>query len=325
MRPSSPAPRADAKVSGPRRRLHHVGRALRVLALRLVSPVDRLVLIVNGKHRFPPIYLRRQAGPLHAFERVAGEYAGYLATLAGLTSSSHVLDVGCGAGALALALDERLGVEGRYRGFDVDRPVIAWAQRHLSGKRFEFRHHDYWNATYNPHGDRFAAWPADDGWADIVVLKSIFTHLLPEDVEFYLAETSRVLAPNGTALHQRLHVRGPRRCGAAAVPPRRWPVPLRTRRIPRVGHRLSPFVAPGSISVSRSRTDLSARLLAPRSRPTDRLPGPRRGATSVRRGMRPMRQASRYGLAPVGSIISTKSGHEDGRVERGATDRHDLG
>jgi SAM-dependent methyltransferase len=127
-------------------------------------------------------------------------YAGYLATLAGLTPSSHVLDVGCGAGALALALDERLGGEGRYRGFDVDRPVIAWAQRHLSGKRFEFRHHDYWNATYNPHGDRFAAWPADDGWADIVVLKSIFTHLLPEDVEFYLAETSRVLASDGTAL-----------------------------------------------------------------------------------------------------------------------------
>ena len=88
MRPSSPPPQADAKVSGLRRRLHHVGRALRVLALRLVSPVDRLVLIVNGKHRYPPIYLRRQAGPLHTFERVAGEYAGYLATLAGLTSSS---------------------------------------------------------------------------------------------------------------------------------------------------------------------------------------------------------------------------------------------
>ena len=182
------------------RGFHHLARRLRAAALRIVSPIDRLALWINGKRRYPPIHLRRQNGPLNGFERTAGEYAAYMATLGGLAPDSHILDVGCGSGALALMLGERLGPRGRYIGFDVDRPVINWTSAHLTDERFSFVHHDYWNATYNPGGERFRRLPADDKWADIVILKSVFTHLLPDDVTHYLREIRRVLRPSGTAL-----------------------------------------------------------------------------------------------------------------------------
>ncbi|WP_327432514.1 class I SAM-dependent methyltransferase [Streptomyces sp. NBC_01236] len=162
--------------------------------------MDRAALLLNGKRSYPPVALRRQNGPLNTFERVAGEYVAYLVTLAGLAPDSHVLDVGCGSGAMPILLRERLGPDGRYTGFEVDRPTVEWCQRHLADDRFRFFHHDYWNATYNPAGTRELAWPVEDASVDVVLLKSIFTHMLPEDVDFYLAEIGRVLRPGGKAL-----------------------------------------------------------------------------------------------------------------------------
>lgn len=156
--------------------------------------------MINGKTDLPPIQLRRQSGPLNAFERASAEYVGLLSALAGLNPSSRILDVGCGAGALAIMLRDRLGPDGRYLGFDVDDPSIRWCQKILANERFAFRHHDYWNATYRPQGRRDQPWPVEDGWADIVILKSLFTHMLPEDITFYVRELKRTLSPAGTAL-----------------------------------------------------------------------------------------------------------------------------
>jgi len=198
--PTSNAAPPAIGVAPWRRRVHAFARFGRSLLLRLASPIDRFALLMNGKGDYPPIYLRRQNGPLNAFERTAGEYVGLLAALAGLNQSSRIVDVGCGAGALAIMIDDRLGPDGRYLGFDVDRPSVAWCAAHLAGSRFTFVHHDYWNATYNPDGERDKAWPVQDAWADIVVLKSVFTHMLPADIDFYVSEIKRVLAPGGAAL-----------------------------------------------------------------------------------------------------------------------------
>jgi len=181
------------------RATHALGRSMRTLALRSVSPLDGVVRALNGKSRYPPIHLRRHAAPLEAFERTAGEYAGYLATLAGLRPTSRVLDVGCGPGAMAITLNERLGPDGRYIGLDVYRAAVDWASGHLADGRFSFKHHNYWSGTYNPAGMRFLPFDIHDAWADIVLLKSVATHLLPEDLIFYLGEIRRVLAPHGTA------------------------------------------------------------------------------------------------------------------------------
>jgi SAM-dependent methyltransferase len=183
-----------------RRRAHAFARGSRSFLLQLASPLDRAALILNGKGDLPPLRLRRQAGPLPAFERAASEYVGLVSALIGLPPAGRILDVGCGAGAFAIMLRGRMSAAGRYVGFDVDTASIRWCQRHLADARFEFRLYDYWNATYRPKGQRFRPWPAETAAWDVVLLKSLFTHMLPDDVEFYAAELARVLAPDGSAL-----------------------------------------------------------------------------------------------------------------------------
>jgi SAM-dependent methyltransferase len=169
------------------------------VGLAALSPIDRAALRINGKGDYPPLHLRRHSGPLVAFDRAASEFVGYLAALTDLGPSSNVLDMGCGSGALAIMLRERL-VDGSYRGFDVHEPSVRWARSHLGDDRFAFQSFDYWNATYNPPGQRHLPWPVDNDWADVTLLKSVFTHMLPEDVAFYLSELARTLRPGGRAI-----------------------------------------------------------------------------------------------------------------------------
>jgi SAM-dependent methyltransferase len=117
-----------------------------------------------------------------------------------MRAGSSVLDVGCGCGTLPLALGDRLGPGGRYLGLDVDAAAIGWCERHLAGPPWSFAVHDYWNAYYNPGGRRFLPFAVEDASVDVVLMKSVLTHVLPEDLEFNLGEVARVLRPGGTAL-----------------------------------------------------------------------------------------------------------------------------
>jgi hypothetical protein len=63
-----------------------------------------------------------------------------------------------------------------------------------------FEHIDYWSGTYNPNGQQFIPFPIEDNWADVLVMKSVLTHMLPDDVVWYLSETARTLSPTGTAV-----------------------------------------------------------------------------------------------------------------------------
>jgi SAM-dependent methyltransferase len=175
-------------------------RRLRDVALHGAAVVDGMALRLNGKHPFPPIYYRRDIGSLHSVEMTAGEFAALIAVLGHGTRSSHIVDVGCGPGMLVFMLEPRIGASGRYVGLDVSERMVRWAERNLGNDRFSFRHHDYWNATYNPSGQRFLPFAVDDGWADVLLMKSVISHMLPEDAAFYIAETARMLAPGGTAL-----------------------------------------------------------------------------------------------------------------------------
>jgi len=120
----------------------------------------------------------------------------------GLQPWHHVLEVGCGNGKNARALTRYLNTSGRYVGFDIVEHGVRWCQRNLTPRfpHFEFHRADIHNRTYNPAGRTKASayrFPAPDRSFDFVFLTSVFTHMLPMDLENYVREIGRVLKPGG--------------------------------------------------------------------------------------------------------------------------------
>lgn len=124
-----------------------------------------------------------------------------LIAVGGLRATDRVLDVGCGSGRVAVPLMDYL-TTGTYDGFDVGREAIAWCERAIAARdpRFHFHHADLANGAYNAAGATPAAaytFPYADAAFDFIFLTSVFTHLLPDARDRYLAECARTLAPGG--------------------------------------------------------------------------------------------------------------------------------
>jgi len=178
-------------------------RLLRTAAYRAASPIDALWRRAAGRPPLPPLWLRRHTGAVGQFESAARDTAAFLDRLGLVAPGLHILDVGCGAGALVPELAPRLGPGGRYVGFDVHAPSIRWCRRFYADDprlRFELAPvASVYGARTGPPASTYR-FPAEDGSCDLVVAKSVFTHLLPGDAAHYLAETRRVLRPGRPAV-----------------------------------------------------------------------------------------------------------------------------
>ena len=121
-----------------------------------------------------------------------------------LLRSHRVLDLGCGCGKLARALTTYLTAEGRYDGLDITREVIDWcAARYRKYPNFHFHFADVRSERYNPQGALTAStleFPFSPDTFDVVFLSSVFTHMLPADVDHYLSEIARVMKRGGVCL-----------------------------------------------------------------------------------------------------------------------------
>ncbi len=115
-----------------------------------------------------------------------------------------ILDLGCGNGAVARALTQHLSLDGRYEGLDIHAGSVAWLQENYQPYRnFRFAHADVYNKMYNPGGRLLGCeyrLPFADNTFDVVLLKSVFTHMMPVDVRRYFDEISRVLKPGGRSV-----------------------------------------------------------------------------------------------------------------------------
>jgi SAM-dependent methyltransferase len=188
------------------------GRAKAIVRRSVCAGVDAWDAMAGRREPLlPPCHLRVRVGCflsyLHVshFRVVAGEFLDHLRELGGLRPSSRVLDIGCGCGQMAAPLTAVLSGAGSYDGFDPDREAIAWCHAHIAARfpRFRFTSADLENALYNPGGalraDRFQ-FPYADASFDVVLLKSVFTHLQAPALRQYLSEIRRLLAPGGRCL-----------------------------------------------------------------------------------------------------------------------------
>lgn len=139
------------------------------------------------------------------FREIGEEFLGHFIKYGGLHPDHTVLDVGSGIGRMAVALTGYLSERGRYHGFDIVPELVAWAKKNITPRypNFHFVHFDVYNKLYNPQSRNRAAelkFPYENAQFDFVFLTSVFTHMLPRDLEHYLSEISRVLKPGGRCL-----------------------------------------------------------------------------------------------------------------------------
>lgn len=176
------------------------------------KPLGRIkALAVRGLNRLRPDDVAPPAEELilpHGggdFEEIGREFLGYFVDLGGLRRSHDVLDIGCGIGRMAVPLTTYLKKGARYEGFDVIASGVYWCQDNITPRHrnFRFQRADIFSHSYNPEGSVKASeyrFPYPDESFDFAFATSVFTHMLPDDLDNYLAESSRVLRPGGTLL-----------------------------------------------------------------------------------------------------------------------------
>lgn len=169
-------------------------------ANRNATPTASPTAVVDSADLCPPDELALSVGG--QFRQTGEEFVQYFLHLGHVKPTDRVLEVGCGVGRMAVPLTRVLTDGGSYEGFDVMREGITWCQQHITPRfpHFRFQRADVYNKFYN-RGAREPAsrytFPCASASMDFVFLTSVFTHLLPRDVEHYFEEIARVLAPGG--------------------------------------------------------------------------------------------------------------------------------
>jgi len=176
---------------------------LRRRAYRLATPIDRIVR-GSSDPLLPPAHLRIYyygTWNPRAFARACEIRIELIDR--GLRPEHRVLDIGCGIGNLAIGLKDYL--RGGYDGIDIHPEAVAWCQQAITPRYPSFRFHraDVSSHAYNPGGNLAAGayrFPFPDRTFDFIFLASVFTHMMPDAVERYLHEISRLLTPGGACV-----------------------------------------------------------------------------------------------------------------------------
>lgn len=138
------------------------------------------------------------------FKHVGDEFIEHFKRIGDLKPTDNVLDIGCGIGRIAIPLTKHLNEKGSLDGFDIDKRGIKWCQKNITPHHpnFRFQYVDIFNKYYNKKGkipaEKFT-FPYENAQFDFVFATSVFTHMLPIQVEQYVREIARVLKPNGKA------------------------------------------------------------------------------------------------------------------------------
>jgi len=179
-------------------------RLKRTLRILYCYAIDLAETVLGLRDEFTPPRSKIFVGDA-SFRKPGEEFFRYFLELGGLKAGERVLDVGCGIGRMAVPLTKYLSSQGEYWGFDIVPEGIEWCQSRISPKfpNFHFQLLDIYNRNYNPGGTlrgQDCKFPYETGYFDFVLLTSVFTHMLPAELENYVSEIARVLKRNGRCL-----------------------------------------------------------------------------------------------------------------------------
>lgn len=107
----------------------------------------------------------------------------------GLKPDFRVLDIGCGTGQMAGALENYLTAKGAYAGTDIGAEAIAFCERTFRKPNFAFRQGGMTDVPFD-----------QDGTFDMAIFFSVFTHTFPDETALLMAEAKRLLKPTGTII-----------------------------------------------------------------------------------------------------------------------------
>lgn len=132
------------------------------------------------------------------FLKIGKQFFGHFQKYCEFTPDSSILDIGSGIGRMAIPFTDFLSPKGRYEGFDIVKIGIDWCTKNISSRfpNFNFKLIPLRNDLYLLDTDDKAGdliFPYEDESFDFVFLTSVFTHMLPFDVENYISEIQRVL------------------------------------------------------------------------------------------------------------------------------------
>jgi SAM-dependent methyltransferase len=166
---------------------------------------DLLTIVRRGKLVIPPTRLMRNYGTsdIKTFLKNGEDFYEDCRELGKLKPSDSVLDIGCGIGEKTRPLVGYL--IGQYEGVDIIKVGVDWCRKRISPKHpnFHFQVIDVYSQFYNPKGTYEASeykFPFKDESFDFIYLGSVFTHMLPADVENYVFEIARMLKKRGRCL-----------------------------------------------------------------------------------------------------------------------------
>jgi 2-polyprenyl-3-methyl-5-hydroxy-6-metoxy-1,4-benzoquinol methylase len=159
------------------------------------------------------------------FEEV-GQIEANILRYFGLKDRMSVIDLGCGSGRLANALNQSGKFD--YLGTDIVQSLLDYAAT-KSDSNYQFK--------LNPH----ISVPAKDNSTDFVVAFSLFTHLLHSETFLYLEDSKRVLRPRGKIIFSFLEFSEPGHWWA-------FEAEMNLRRTGGIGH-LNCFIERSAITV----------------------------------------------------------------------------
>jgi SAM-dependent methyltransferase len=152
----------------------------------------------------PPEELQAEVGPMAAdhYLNVGRVRREDILSRTNVEPTASILDIGCGSGRLARHFVDYVRHPGRYVGMEIQKPAVDWCAENIApvNPAFHFYHQDIYNGQYNLEGKYRASeyrFPFEDESFDLIILTSVFTHMLPEDTLNYLREISRLLKPSG--------------------------------------------------------------------------------------------------------------------------------